>query len=458
MMDGEDHETMMNDDDHNNTTTTINTTTLAEKNGKKEEKDDEEEKQVSSSAIAAQNSGSGCREYSNIFYCPLTKEIMKDPIVLANGNSYEKHVIQQAISSLPSSAPTPQRNKNKNGNTSGSMSISININMNRQDENDTAGGNDSNITRAITIPEGVVSILKKHKENSADAFYPNRALQAIISKAINPPPPVAKKPIIRAPSRQTSTTTTTKADEEDMLQSSSRSNGHDTDNNNSNNNNNKKRIFPPLADEYFCPITSDLMHDPVIDCEGCTYERVAIAEWIRKTGKSPMTRKKMSVKQLYKNRALLALIVDKDKGGCCWLPPNKDNDENENNAIDNKINPLIRRWMKEHKQHLLQKDSSTNQYSNDDDDDLEANWAAMTRAGDIPDDDLSDSIDDEQQQLREQQRRQRARRKKMKKICTQILLMFLFLVICIYIPHIFFFSLFLFIFLCTERARNRSAE
>ena len=69
----------------------------------------------------------------------------------------------------------------------------------------------------------------------------------------------------------------------------------------------------PLPDAYYCPITLGLIHVPVIDPEGYTYERVAIENWIRCNGASPVTRQPIAIEDLYPNRTLAALM-DEEKG------------------------------------------------------------------------------------------------------------------------------------------------
>jgi len=44
---------------------------------------------------------------------------------------------------------------------------------------------------------------------------------------------------------------------------------------------------PP--DDYICPITQELMTDPVIISDGTVYERTAIEHWLRQNQKSPLT-------------------------------------------------------------------------------------------------------------------------------------------------------------------------
>lgn len=61
-------------------------------------------------------------------------------------------------------------------------------------------------------------------------------------------------------------------------------------------------------EEYICPITKEIMNDPVMGPDGHTYELLAIEEWLRDHGVSPMTRVPMSVDQLVKNHALRNLI------------------------------------------------------------------------------------------------------------------------------------------------------
>jgi U-box domain len=64
----------------------------------------------------------------------------------------------------------------------------------------------------------------------------------------------------------------------------------------------------PLPEPYYCPITFDLFHTPVIDPEGNTYEQAAIVPWIRTNGTSPLSRTPLSVHQLYPNHAIRRLL------------------------------------------------------------------------------------------------------------------------------------------------------
>ena len=59
-------------------------------------------------------------------------------------------------------------------------------------------------------------------------------------------------------------------------------------------------IFVP--EDFYCPITGELMNDPVSEPDGGhTYERGAIEKWIMKNGTSPMTRKNLGVDDLKSN-------------------------------------------------------------------------------------------------------------------------------------------------------------
>ena len=44
-----------------------------------------------------------------------------------------------------------------------------------------------------------------------------------------------------------------------------------------------------VADEWLCPITTELPVDPVVAEDGNTYERTAIAKWIKENPRSPIT-------------------------------------------------------------------------------------------------------------------------------------------------------------------------
>ena len=71
-------------------------------------------------------------------------------------------------------------------------------------------------------------------------------------------------------------------------------------------------IFVP--EDFYCPITGELMKDPVSEPDGHTYERNAIEKWIMDKGTSPMTRKNIGTSDLKPNLTLKKSIESiKDK-------------------------------------------------------------------------------------------------------------------------------------------------
>ncbi|XP_017279951.1 WD repeat, SAM and U-box domain-containing protein 1 [Kryptolebias marmoratus] len=63
-------------------------------------------------------------------------------------------------------------------------------------------------------------------------------------------------------------------------------------------------------DEFLCPITRELMKDPVIAADGYSYERVSIESWIRGKNKtSPMTNLPLQTTLLTPNRSLKMAIT-----------------------------------------------------------------------------------------------------------------------------------------------------
>jgi len=72
----------------------------------------------------------------------------------------------------------------------------------------------------------------------------------------------------------------------------------------------EERALSDIPDEFICPITYELMRDPVVLSDGHTYERSAILEWLRKHGKSPLTGGTLTTKTLTPNYCLRKLIGD----------------------------------------------------------------------------------------------------------------------------------------------------
>jgi hypothetical protein len=69
----------------------------------------------------------------------------------------------------------------------------------------------------------------------------------------------------------------------------------------------KKMPEPPS--EFICPITCDIMRDPLMCRSGLSFERSAIISWIQRgDGTCPLTRRSLSVRDLVSNRALQSHI------------------------------------------------------------------------------------------------------------------------------------------------------
>jgi Mg-chelatase subunit ChlD len=60
--------------------------------------------------------------------------------------------------------------------------------------------------------------------------------------------------------------------------------------------------------EYLCPITKDIMSNPVSDENGHTFDKHAIEQWMAKNSTSPMTNKKYKSKKLKPNWSMKSLI------------------------------------------------------------------------------------------------------------------------------------------------------
>mmetsp|Transcript_26143 Transcript_26143/g.38717 ORF Transcript_26143/g.38717 Transcript_26143/m.38717 type:complete len:306 (-) Transcript_26143:915-1832(-) len=66
---------------------------------------------------------------------------------------------------------------------------------------------------------------------------------------------------------------------------------------------------------FYCPITDEVMVDPVVDPEGNSYERAAIENWLVHNNTSPITRAPLTASQLVPNRSLKKAIEDEIANG-----------------------------------------------------------------------------------------------------------------------------------------------
>jgi hypothetical protein len=65
-----------------------------------------------------------------------------------------------------------------------------------------------------------------------------------------------------------------------------------------------------IPNEFICPITRDIMQDPVFTLDGHTYEREVITEWFRTNNTSPITNAVLRDKTLIPNYALKSRIEE----------------------------------------------------------------------------------------------------------------------------------------------------
>ncbi|CAE7033450.1 PUB51 [Symbiodinium sp. CCMP2592] len=66
----------------------------------------------------------------------------------------------------------------------------------------------------------------------------------------------------------------------------------------------------PLPADCSCPITQDLMEDPVVASDGTSYERRAIEHWLQSHRTSPLTNLPLASDDLIPNNALRSVIQE----------------------------------------------------------------------------------------------------------------------------------------------------
>ena len=70
-----------------------------------------------------------------------------------------------------------------------------------------------------------------------------------------------------------------------------------------------------VPDDFICPITAEIMTDPVTTFDGFTYERAAITEWLRTKDTSPKTGATLESKALIPNHLVRSLIRTFNEAG-----------------------------------------------------------------------------------------------------------------------------------------------
>lgn len=83
-----------------------------------------------------------------------------------------------------------------------------------------------------------------------------------------------------------------------------------TDSNRDNDNDDDDQLELDIPDWAMCPLTLEIMNDPLMDRDGLNYERKAIVEWLNRGHSTcPLTRKPLSYRMLAPN-AQLKLRLD----------------------------------------------------------------------------------------------------------------------------------------------------
>ena len=67
-------------------------------------------------------------------------------------------------------------------------------------------------------------------------------------------------------------------------------------------------VEPP--DDFLCPVSHELMADPVLATDGHTYERREIERWFRKKLTSPKTGEALGSAAVFPNHSMRRMIVE----------------------------------------------------------------------------------------------------------------------------------------------------
>lgn len=65
-----------------------------------------------------------------------------------------------------------------------------------------------------------------------------------------------------------------------------------------------------IPESFICPISGEIMKDPVITPSGISYERETIETWLKKKPVDPLSKKPLDVKDLIPNRSLKDTIQE----------------------------------------------------------------------------------------------------------------------------------------------------
>jgi hypothetical protein len=70
----------------------------------------------------------------------------------------------------------------------------------------------------------------------------------------------------------------------------------------------KEAFKGEIPETFYCPITREIFLDPVMTCDGQTYEKIAITEWLKNHDTSPLTGLTLENKNLMPNFIIKKLI------------------------------------------------------------------------------------------------------------------------------------------------------
>lgn len=65
-----------------------------------------------------------------------------------------------------------------------------------------------------------------------------------------------------------------------------------------------------FPEHFVCPITFDVMSDPVVAADGHTYERTALEHWLQTHDRSPKTNEHLFNKVMIPNHVMRSQIVE----------------------------------------------------------------------------------------------------------------------------------------------------
>eukprot|EP00339_Tiarina_fusa_P018124 CAMPEP_0117025910 /NCGR_PEP_ID=MMETSP0472-20121206/19096_1 /TAXON_ID=693140 ORGANISM="Tiarina fusus, Strain LIS" /NCGR_SAMPLE_ID=MMETSP0472 /ASSEMBLY_ACC=CAM_ASM_000603 /LENGTH=383 /DNA_ID=CAMNT_0004732763 /DNA_START=61 /DNA_END=1212 /DNA_ORIENTATION=- len=199
-----------------------------------------------SSGGRSPSSSSIAREYPNMFYCPISHQLLKDPVVMADGKSYERSAAMAKLNGAKAS--------------------------DEENVDEAAAENATPPSPAIAYSNRALKTIIEESTRTTLQKFQHTAKQLLVADGTNP---------------------------------------------------------RPLSDGFYCPITLGMMHVPVIDPQGYSYEKVAIENWIRVNGDSPVTRESLSIEQLIPNVAVSNLLLA------------------EASKKDEMMHPAIRKWKNE---------------------------------------------------------------------------------------------------------------